>query len=293
MLISSRSPQKIHSRQITDSDIGDVAGLLSRGFHQRSHTYWLRALRRLSEHPTPAGFPRFGYLLESAGAPVGAILLITSSISEGNIPTIRCNVSSWYVEPTYRSHAALLLSQALKYKNVTYVNVSAAARVLPIIEAFGFSRYSNGQFVAIVPLWPEFAKARVRSVTADASRDERLASFEWRLLQAHAGYGCISLLCITADCAHPFVFLPRLVKGFIRCAQLIYCRDLQDFVDLRRAIGWFLALRGFPLIIIDANGPIRGLVGRYFDGVVPKYFKGPVRPRLGDLSYTEAAIFGS
>jgi hypothetical protein len=33
-------------------------------------------------------------------------------------------------------------------------------------------------------------------------------------------------------------------------------------------------------------------MGKYFDGVAPKYFKGPTRPRLGDLAYTEAAMFG-
>jgi hypothetical protein len=34
------------------------------------------------------------------------------------------------------------------------------------------------------------------------------------------------------------------------------------------------------------------LIGRYFDATMPKYFKGPDRPRLGDLAYTEAAMFG-
>jgi hypothetical protein len=44
--------------------------------------------------------------------------------------------------------------------------------------------------------------------------------------------------------------------------------------------------------MLDANGAIGGLVGRYFDGIMPKYFKGPRPPRLGDLAYTEAALFG-
>ena len=33
------------------------------------------------------------------------------------------------------------------------------------------------------------------------------------------------------------------------------------------------------------------LPGIYLDGR-PKYFKGPDKPRLGDLAYTEAALFG-
>src|SRR5262245_19110515 len=53
-----------------------------------------------------------------------------------------------------------------------------------------------------------------------------------------------------------------------------------------------LAPRGLPFVMIDANAPIPGLVGRYCGGNMPKYFKGPQRPRLGDLAYTENAVMG-
>ena len=44
--------------------------------------------------------------------------------------------------------------------------------------------------------------------------------------------------------------------------------------------------------IVDANGRLPGLVGCYWSGRGPKYFKGPGRPSLGDLTFTEFAIFG-
>jgi hypothetical protein len=50
-------------------------------------------------------------------------------------------------------------------------------------------------------------------------------------------------------------------------------------------------LRGRFFVLIDAKGPIHGLVGTYFDGIAPKYFKGLGPPRLGDLAYTETAMF--
>ncbi len=56
--------------------------------------------------------------------------------------------------------------------------------------------------------------------------------------------------------------------------------------------GRYLALRGRPFLVLDASDPIAGLTGRYFDGTMPKFFRGPVRPRLGDLAYTETALFG-
>jgi hypothetical protein len=102
----------------------------------------------------------------------------------------------------------------------------------------------------------------------------------------------MSLWCETAERAYPFVFRERRVKGLITCAQLVYCREVEDFVRFARPLGAYLSRRGRPLAILDANGPVRGLIGKYFDQTMPKYFKGPAPPRLGDLAYTETALFG-
>jgi hypothetical protein len=51
-------------------------------------------------------------------------------------------------------------------------------------------------------------------------------------------------------------------------------------------------LRAWPIFMADANGPVPGLVGKYLAEHGPKYFKGPVQPTLGDLSYTELVILG-
>ena len=52
--------------------------------------------------------------------------LIFSEVATGATPKIRCNVSSWYVEPAFRSFASLLVLRALKNKDVTYLNISPA-----------------------------------------------------------------------------------------------------------------------------------------------------------------------
>jgi hypothetical protein len=82
------------------------------------------------------------------------------------------------------------------------------------------------------------------------------------------------------------------VRGVIPCAQLIYCSDIGDFVRFAGPVGRRLARHGSPLVIVDANAPIPGLLGWYSRGNMPKYFKGPQRPRLGDLAYTEHAVMG-
>jgi hypothetical protein len=282
---------RLRSRRIEDCDFDSVAALLARGFGgRRKPSFWAGVFERLRGREVPAELPKYGYMLETNGTAVGAILQIFSQPKAGN-GTARCCVSSWYVEPEFRGYAPLLSAQALKHKNVTYLNISSAPHTRRIAEMQGYSRYVDGIFVAV----PLFSRApAVRPVVQDA-RTDPAAPFEAEeraLLAEHAGFGCVSLWCSTPERAYPFVFRPRLVKGFIPCAQLIYCRDIADAVRFARPLGAQLAKRGLPFLVIDANQPVPGLVGKFFDGVMPKFFKGPERPRIGDLAYTETALFG-
>ncbi len=303
--LTSTAP-KIRCRRIEEADTDDVVSLLTRGFApRRTRGFWEHFITCLPTRAAPADAPRYGYLLENEGAVVGAILQIfatvpTGTVLTGTVPTggagpsetTRCNVSSWYVDPAFRSYAPFLVSQALKQKGVTYLNISSAPHTRPIVEAQGYRRFANGVFVALPCLSGAPSGVRVRIVTADAQPQAPFEEHERELLMDHAGYGCMSLWCETPERAYPFVFRERRVKRFVSCAQLIYCRDVADFVSFARPLGLFLARRWRPLVILDANGPVGGLVGKYFDGIMPKYYKGPAPPKLGDLAYTEAALFG-
>jgi len=282
----------LRCRQIEERDLAAVAALLAQGFRTHDQKFWLEAFAQLRRHATPQGLPKYGYLLESDGRVIGAILLICSLVPAGDKDAARCNLSSWYVDPAFRAYAPMLVSQALRHKDVTYVNLSPAPHTRPIIEAQGFARYCDGIMVAVPMLSGLSSGAKI--AVLDGARKPP-ASFDPRdqdMLLKHAALGCVSLWCATAERAHPFVFRTRFVRGIIPCAQLIYCSDVADFVRFARPIGRVLARRGLPFVIIDANAPIPGLVGWYSRGNMPKYFKGPQPPRLGDLAYTEHAVMG-
>jgi hypothetical protein len=282
----------VRARQIRQTDIPEVVNLLAHGFKDHSLQFWREALMRLTDHPAPAGLPKYGYLLQSNGTVVGAILLIFSELGSGGAAAIRCSMSSWYVEPSFRSYATLLASKALSHKNATYLNITPAIHTLPILQVQGFSQYSRGIFFALPALQLRFPGARVTVAAPDTPPSSQFEPFEHDLLSEHAKCGCLSLWCVTADRAYPFVFRPRIHKGIVPYVQLIYSRHLDDFVRFAGPLGRFLIVRGWPLVMIDANGPMPGLVGKYRDAKQPKYFKGPDRPRLGDLAYTEVAMFG-
>ncbi len=282
----------VRCREIGAADVGAVVDLLTEGYgNARSRRFWVRALDRLGDHPTPPGFPRYGYLLESDGVLVGAILQISTAIQDGGENKIRCNGSSVYVKPAFRAYGAMLISRTLKHRHATYLNVTPDAHTWPMLDVQGYKRYSSGRVIAIPALGPRVPGTHVQPVTPALVSGNGLSSSEVDLLVTHASYGCLSMTCSAADGRHPFVFAPRLKYGVVPFAFLIYCRTLDEFVRFSGPLGRFLCRRGIPLVVVDANGPIPGLIGRY-SNVNPKYVKGPDQARLGDLAYTERAMFG-
>jgi len=96
--------------RILKSDLDAIGDLLTRGFQHRSRGYWMRGLQYQGGRRLPPGAPRYGYLIENHGAPVGCLLMIYSSkVTDSEIAT-RCNVSSWYLDPEFRNYAALFAS---------------------------------------------------------------------------------------------------------------------------------------------------------------------------------------
>lgn len=281
---------KVYCREICISDLSALADLLTLGFPARPQEYWLNGLSRLVARSSPRGLPPYGYVMVHDEELVGVILLISSLIPNGGKLTLRSNLSSWFVKPAFRSLANLLVKEATRRSDGTYLNISPAPHTWRTIEAQGFKRYSNGQFIAVPSTHASSSKIALREVNGRIPMP--FEGFERDLLMDHHAYGCMALWCSSADGDHPFVFLPRNIKRLIPCYQLIYCRDIDDYVRFAHTLGRFVAMRGRPFVLIDANGPIPGLKGWFFPNKSPKYFKGPDRPRLGDISYTEAPIFG-
>jgi len=281
----------LRCRQIDEADIDAVATLLARGFRSHDRAFWLGAFAQLARNVPPPGLQKYGYLLEAAGAVVGAILLICSTVRANGAATTRCNLSSWYVDPAYRAYASMLVSQALRHKDVTYLNVSSAPHTRPIIEAQGFSRYADGVFVAL-PLLQGLSGPRVTVMPAEGAPPAGADPFDREVMAQHVAHGCIGFWCVSDGRAHPFVFCPRMIRGVMPSALLIYCRDIADLVRFAGPLGRALARHGWPFVVLDANARIPGLFGFFTRGAMPKYFKGPQQPRLGDLAYTERAVLG-
>ena len=286
----------VRCREIAENDIGAIADLLTRGFPGRTRDYWMRGLCRQGERPVPGGYPRYGYLLEKDGEPVGVLLLLYARRFEDGEATIRCNVSSWYVDPCFRIYATLLTSMAQRNKQVTYVNISPAAPTWPILEAQGYKLYCNGQYFSVPAMSRSEPGLTIETVTSETRSIEGLPQADLELLASHAQYDCLAFVCHTRDGPRPFVMTPKRIRSGrfpLPALQLVYCREIADYVRCAGAIGSFLIRRGKPFVILDANAPITGLAGIYTEARGRKYFKGPHPPQLTDLTETELVLYGS
>jgi len=293
MSVPTIEENRVRCRPIGEADLDGVATVLAKGFPHREAAWFRAGLDRLSARAVPEGMPRYGFMLEHMGRAVGAVLLMFSA--RDAMPGARCNIACWYVEPEHRGHAAMLSAMALKYKGVTYLNVTPAPNTWPILEAQGYRRYCSGLFLAFPALGAPQPQVRVEFVNAGDADSHGLEEAEAARLREAAGHGCVSLVARTPDGARPFVFLPfRMRSGRVPLpvAQLAYCRDAADLAAVAGPVGRALLRKGRLAVLMDANGPVPGLTGTYTEKRGRKYCKGPGQPVLGDLLDTELVIFG-
>jgi hypothetical protein len=290
--MEARMAAAFEIREINELDLTEVVALLCEGFPRSSSRYWQAGLQRLARRERPPFTEKYGYVLAAENRLRGVVLTIPSVHQEGSTRRLYINISSWYVQLAFRGPPAKeLYRHASRHEGITYTNLSAATHTIKTIKSFGFQEWTAGQTVAVGVGRYRSPSGKVRFLSPSklGSSD---CSAQANLLADHESYGCLTFCLETPNRLCPFIFVRRHVRRFIPCAQLIYCGDLTDLVEHGLAISSWLTMRGFPLMLIDASGPIEGLIGYYIDRKNSKYFKGPRPVKAHDHTYSEIALFG-
>ena len=242
----------LRCREITPSDLEGVIDLLTVGFERHPREFWVNVVNRLTHHHTPAGFPKYGYMLQNDGTPVGVLLLIFTERTIDGVVTIWCNESSYYVDPRFRAYASIMVKRSHHHKGVTYLDITASSHRWSAMAVQGYKRLAQGVYLSVPALSRTRCKVRVYPMATTFS--ERLETLDFELLTEHASYGgCISLICEHEGHLHPFVFAVRRKYG-LPFAYLIYSKNQDDFVKFAAPIGRYLVKRGVPLAALDADG---------------------------------------
>jgi hypothetical protein len=272
------TPINVRPRQINEADIPEVVNLLTRGFgRERSRGFWESVFAGLGRRRVPAGFPRYGYVIESDGRLVGVLLMIFSTSWKDETASVRCNGSSLYVDPSFRIYAPLLTSRQFKDKSVTVLNVTAARYTYRMVEASGFTKYSNGVFFAI-PAFSQMPSEKVRIIGVHDEPDAPFNRHDRELLLEHAD--CLSITAVQAS-AVCTIDLFQWRRGFcplcpahrvVSCAPTAVIRDPRHEWPGPRSL-WQISCKvakifpragsttdgGFSLY---GNGPVRHLAKR-------------------------------
>src|SRR5262245_13253606 len=109
--LTHEAVSRTRCRQIGENDLEGLIGL-TKAYPKRTRRNWTHAMQQLAMRETPAA-PRFGYLLEQDGMHVGIILLIFSTLNAHGKAHVKCNVSTWFVDPCHRAYGSLLIASAI------------------------------------------------------------------------------------------------------------------------------------------------------------------------------------
>lgn len=280
-------------REIVEDDLPKVVALLCEGFPGRKPEYWRTGLRKIGTRERPEETEKYGFVLAADNELRGVVLTIPSIHLDGSGPRVFINISSWYVQPPFRgSPARELYRRACRREDVTYTNLSPALHTIKTIRSFGFEEWTAGQMIAVGLKWDRSSLQKNRIVSWSGIGSVEICPSDKKLLADHESLGCLTLCIDTPNGASPFIFVRRRVKGFIPCAQLIYCRDSSDLVGHGLAISSWLMMRGFPLMLVDTSASIEGLLGLYMGSRGSKYFKGHRPIKAIDHTYSEMVFFG-
>jgi len=276
MTIAPNQASRVRCRLIAETDLDEVAHLLTRGFPNTSRQYWAAGFSRWKRLGVVEEMPRYGYLLDTGFGPVGAILMISSRRGE----RIVSNLCGWHVDPQWLSHATLLISLATRLKPVTYLSAAPSPHTSRMLQSHGFSPYNFGRTAAFALPGRGRVSERIPDDLAEA-----------QLLRDHRAMGWVSLAVEKDGVMSPFVLRPRrLGKGKVPVMEVMFCRGADDLRRCAPALARYFLPRGSLGFLID--GDMEMVLSHYVEGREPRYFKGPHRPVLGDLAFTEKAIFG-
>jgi hypothetical protein len=274
-------------REITHDDLETVRELLVEGFPRRRNDYWVKGLANLGSLRPVEGLPRYGYLVDVDRAAQGLMLTITS---DRGVQGVRTNFSSWYVREGYRQFALLLFRHALQLKNTTFLNLSPSEQTLPIIKAFGFEPYTKG--VVMVDLRTATRARSPRGLVQHLGIDDlsNLPATEGQIAEDHLRMGCDVLRLETDARSGLLIHRRKWVKRWLPCSQVIHA-DPDLVAELAGPVMRAFASRGSVVALWDIDDVPDPAVGRVFARSI-RYFKGTDAPLVGDLSYSELAVFG-
>jgi hypothetical protein len=274
-------------RPIDDSNSGDALAVLTRGFPEKSESFWAEGLQKILASPSRRDAEPVGCLMEIGGEDVGIVLTIP-----GERPGPACaqkilNLAAWYVDEPHRWLAPRMLQKVVA-QDAVFTDLTPSLAAQAINQRLGFEMLNEGFQVFPLP-WTALRtrkQARVISVEEAKLPDDMRAT-----LDQHARLGCVVAVLQDGADHHPLIF-SRMTRRRLPGARVILTDSKQLIVNNLAVVSRFLLRNGMLFLLMDANRADASAGGSITRWSAPTYVKGAADRNRIDHTYSELIFFG-
>jgi hypothetical protein len=215
---------------IQDSDLPAIGEFLNRHHDAtRSPESWAALFR----YPWGNSKPNNGFQLRDRGTLTGVVGAIYSRQTVRGESHVFCNITSWAVMESHRSHSTRLLHTCLAQPGMHFTNYSAMPVVESILKFLKFAVLDDSYYVT--PNRPALGGAKVV-----AASEENLAGAHRDVFRDHRGLS--RLIHLSVDSTY-VALTPDRVKG-MPAAEVLHAGDPAVFTRAIPSIGAHLLARG-------------------------------------------------
>ena len=276
---------------INNSNLADAITLLGKGFPKQQPEFWRTAIDRLNAAGgnATADVP-IGYLMLSAGKPVGVVLTPARVQTKEDGTTERVvNLSSWYVDPEERWRAPMMLQQLLRLENTSFTDLTPNKSVQEILKAFGFEQINSGVSVNLLPYMRLMGRRQAQVIPLSQVPRSAIGEETHDILSRYQQFGCV-VGALIEDGRHIPLAFKRVLRSKIPLAMLVYSRDNSAVYRNLGAIGRYLAKERIHILMLDIppGGQIPGIARNKRGN---KFARGIQATNQTDFLGTELSLF--
>jgi hypothetical protein len=249
---------------IAPSDREAAVALLCEGFPERSGAFWEAGLTRMEKGGLnrEAGVPIGTFLMDKA-EPVGIALTPASLRHLPGGETRRIiNMSSWYVRPSHRWRAPMMLRSMVSDPEAVFTDFTPTDDVQKMLPVFGFQAINRG--ILIEPLaMLTLARADGYSLRPVAP-GEPLGpiGLDQHLIDTHLGWNCRAAILERGGATSLILWQPTRVKG-LPAAEILYSDNLEMLEAAKAVLARHLMMRGKLLLVTEARTEAQAQSARF------------------------------
>jgi hypothetical protein len=274
-------------RPIDDCDFGNALAVLTRGFPEKSESFWAEGLQKILASPSRRDAAPIGFLMAMGGEDVGIVLTIPSERSSPGGTQDVFNLAAWYVDEKHRWLAPRMLQKVVA-QNAVFTDLTPSLAAQAINQRLGFEILNEGFQVFPLPWTALRPRKQARVISVD---EAKLPNDMRATLDQHARLGCIVAVLQDGAHQHPLIF-SRMTRRHLPGARVILTDSKKLIVDNLAVISRFLLRNGVLFLLMDANRADAAATGSIARWSAPTYVKGAADRNRIDHTYSELIFLG-